>query len=177
MKNKVLILSRIIDKVSLRLHAAGAFCLVVIAMLIGAEIVSRNIFGYSFSIVWEGGAYLLGASWFLSAAYTLRTDGHIRIQLFNQILGEKRSWFLDVLASIMGIAICFIFFLALLQMSISSFTMHKTSFTPMQTPLFIPQAVFTLGMFCMFLQMIMRFLLLLFKEAPDIKLEKSEELN
>ena len=177
MGKKVLILSRIVDNLSIKLHKMGGFCLVIIAVLIGAEIIGRNLFGYSFSIVWEGGAYFLGASWFLSAAYTLRTGGHIRITLFSQILGEKRSWLLDLFASAMGVVICSIFFTALLQMTISSLSLHKTSFTPMQTPLFIPQAIFTLGMFMMLLQMIMRLILLLFKETPDISFEKSEELN
>lgn len=179
MKSKINVISEIVDKVSFILHGAGAFCLVLITIMIGAEIASRNFFDYSFSIVWEGGSYLLGASWFLSAAYTLRTDGHIRIQLFNRFLGSKGNRIVDIAASIIGIAICAVFFSALLQLTINSFTAHKTSFTPMQTPLFIPQAVFALGMLGMLVQMIMRLFLLLCHMAPDLKQENpvTEELH
>lgn len=178
MKRIILSLSKVLDKITLWLHELGGVCLVLVGILIMVELISRGLLNYSISITWEIGSYLLAASWFLSMGFTLRTDGHIRVVLFNQFLGEKGSWVLEVIATFFGVIITFLMLFALFNyLSIDSFVRGKTSYTPMRTPLFIPQMIMTLGMLVFFLQMLMRFLRLLIKEAPDIILPKSQELE
>jgi len=178
MRQIIIYISNIIDKISYWLHQIGGLCLLMIAILIMAEVFSRSLLNHSISITWEIGSYLLAASWFLAMGYTLRTDGHIRISLFNQILGEKGSWILDIIATFFGIVITFLIFYALFNyLSVDSFIRGKTSYTPMQTPLYIPQTVMAIGMLVFFLQMVMRFFRLLIKENPDITLQQSQEID
>ena len=163
------------DRVTRALHALAAACMIGMCLLTLSEITARSLFDRSLSFVWETGSYLLGASWFLAAPYTLRTDGHVRVSLINQQLGERGSRILDFLATAAGIVITVVLFVSLSQLTFDSIKYGRTSFTPMQTPLFIPQAVLAVGMFFMTLQMIMRLFLLMTGLQPDIPLEASAD--
>lgn len=168
MKEKVLAVAFQLDRITKGLHVVAAVCMIGMGLLTLSEITARSLFDRSLPFVWEAGSYLLGASWFLAAPYTLRTDGHVRVSLVNQQLGEKGSYILDILASMAGVVITIVLFASLLQLTVDSIKFERISFTPMQTPLFIPQAVLTLGMLFMALQMIMRLILLLTGNKPDI---------
>ena len=171
MKEKVIALAKIIDKITSRLNGLSSICIAIITIFILVEIFARKFFNYGFNFVLEVSSYLLAASWFLSAAYTLRTDGHVRVNIFTSILNDRIARMLDIFATILGIVLCLIFFRAIFILVTDSYFFHKTSFTALRAPLYIPQTFVAIGMFFMLIQMIMRLMLLIINQKPDIDLK------
>jgi TRAP-type C4-dicarboxylate transport system permease small subunit len=102
----------------------------------------------------------------------LRTDGHIRINVLTSVLKTDRAArFVDIFATVLGIVISLIFFRAVLILASDSYFFNKTSFSPLRAPLYIPQTFIAIGMFFMLIQMIVRLMLLLINEKPDINLK------
>ncbi|MCC8193681.1 MAG: TRAP transporter small permease, partial [Deltaproteobacteria bacterium] len=129
---------------------------------------------YSIKLVWETGSYLLAASWFLAAGFTLRTSGHVRISILTAKLPPALARPMDILATAGGLVICTVVWLAIMQLFIDSVTFNKTSFTPMQTPLWIPQSFVVIGATLLLLTMVARLGLLLLKEEPDLPFASDE---
>ncbi|RLC39499.1 MAG: hypothetical protein DRH33_02685 [Candidatus Nealsonbacteria bacterium] len=172
MKDKIISLAKFLDNITFKLNGLSSIFIGIITVFILAEIIARKFFNFGFLFVLEVSSYLLAASWFLSASYTLRTNGHVRVNVFANILNEHTLRILDILATIFGIILCVIFFRAVYILTIDSYFFHKTSFSPLRAPLYIPQAFVAIGMFFMLLQMIMRLILLLVNEKPDIDIKK-----
>jgi TRAP-type C4-dicarboxylate transport system permease small subunit len=171
-KDKVIILAKILDNITFKLNGLSGICICIITIFILAEIIARKFFNYGFLFVLEVSSYLLATSWFLSAAYTLRTDGHIRINVLTSVLKTDRAArFVDIFATVLGIVISLIFFRAVLILTSDSYFFNKTSFSPLRAPLYIPQTFIAIGMFFMLIQMIVRLMLLLINEKPDINLK------
>jgi TRAP-type C4-dicarboxylate transport system permease small subunit len=172
MKEKVIALAKILDNITFKLNGLSSICIGIITIFILAEIIARKFFNYGFLFVLEVSSYLLATSWFLSAAYTLRTDGHVRVNVLTSVLKTNRAArILDILATILGIVLCLIFFRAVFILATDSYFFHKTSFSPLRAPLYIPQTFIAIGMFFMLIQMIMRLMLLIINEKPDIDLK------
>lgn len=172
MKEKVIALAKILDNITFKLNGLSGICIVIITIFILLEIIARKFFNYGFLFVLEVSSYLLATSWFLSAAYTLRTDGHIRINVLTSVLKTDRAVrFVDIFATVLGIVISLIFFRAVLILASDSYFFNKTSFSPLRAPLYIPQTFIAIGMFFMLIQMIVRLMLLLINEKPDINLK------
>jgi len=171
-KEKVIALAKILDNITFKLNGLSGICIVIITIFILLEIIARKFFNYGFLFVLEVSSYLLATSWFLSAAYTLRTDGHIRINVLTSVLKTDRAVrFVDIFATVLGIVISLIFFRAVLILASDSYFFNKTSFSPLRAPLYIPQTFIAIGMFFMLIQMIVRLMLLLINEKPDINLK------
>ena len=172
MKEKVIALAKILDNITFKLNGLSGICIVIITIFILLEIIARKFFNYGFLFVLEVSSYLLATSWFLSAAYTLRTDGHIRINILTSVLKTDRAVrFVDIFATVLGIVMSLIFFRAVLILASDSYFFNKTSFSPLRAPLYIPQTFIAIGMFFMLIQMIVRLMLLLINEKPDINLK------
>jgi len=171
MRNIIITMSKILDKITVKLNELSSVFIAIITVFIITEIIARKFFDYGFLFVLEVSTYLLAASWFLSAAYTLRTDGHVRVNVFINILNDRVSRILDIIATMIGIVLSLILFRAVYILASDSFFFHKTSFSPLRAPLYIPQVFVAFGMFLMLLQMIMRLLLLLINEKPDVDLK------
>ncbi len=175
MKEKVIALSKTLDNITYKLNGLSCIFITIITIFVLAEIVARTFFNYGFLFVLEVNTYLLAMSWFLSAAYTLRTGGHIRVNVLTGIIKSDRAVrFLDIFATIIGIFITVVFFRAVLWLASESYFLGKTSFSALRAPLYIPQIFITIGMGFMLLQMIMRLLLLFFNEKPDIDLKSKK---
>jgi len=171
-KEKVIALAKILDNITFKLNGLSGICIVIITIFILLEIIARKFFNYGFLFVLEVSSYLLATSWFLSAAYTLRTDGHIRINVLTSVLKTDRAVrFVDIFATVLGIVMSLIFFRAVLILASDSYFFNKTSFSPLRAPLYIPQTFIAIGMFFMLIQMIVRLMLLLINEKPDINLK------
>ena len=174
MKEKIIVVAKFLDNITCKLNGLSSIFIGIITIFILAEIIARKFFSFGFLFVLEVSVYLLAASWFLSAAYTLRTDGHVRVNVFANIISGRAARILDIIGSILGIISCFVLFRAIFILTSDSFFFHKTSFSPLRAPLYVPQTFIAVGMFFMLLQMIMRLLLLLINEKPDIDLKEKK---
>ena len=172
MREAILRVSGVVDGISKKLNGISCVILSVITVLIIVEIISRKFFNHGFMFVLEINTYMMASAWFLSASYTLRTDGHIRVNLLTGVIkSDLGARILDIIATIIGLLISLAFFLALFQLFWGSYTMNKVSFSALRAPLYIPQFIIMFGMGFMLLQMVMRLLLLIVNEKPDIDLK------
>nr|WP_239544212.1 TRAP transporter small permease [Virgibacillus halotolerans] len=79
-----------------------------IALLIVIDIITINFFNYSYPWILEVTEYLLAAFPLLGAAYLLKQDGHIKLDLFLNKLRERKRFFLETINSCIGLIISLI---------------------------------------------------------------------
>ena len=164
---------RAVDAISNAAAAAAAACLGAMTLLMLAEVVARNVFAQSLTFSWEFSGYLMGAVFFFGAAYTFRTGGHVRVSILSETLSAPAARGLEYATTLVGLAITGFLFHAILDLLLSSYSRGIKSFTPMETPLILPQGVLALGALLLLLQMVARLIRLLRGEAPDIPADEA----
>lgn len=158
---------RALDRLSTLLAALAAVSLVAMTLLMLAEVVARNLLHQSLTYSWEFSGYLMGLVFFFGAAYTLRTNGHVRVTMLAEALPPRFARLLDIFATLVGLLVTGFIFYALADLTLTSFQRGVKSFTPTQTPLIIPQGLLALGALLLFLQMVARLIRLWRGQAPD----------
>lgn len=117
-----------------------------LCFLIGYEILARQLWGHSLQGVDEIGGYVLAVTGAIGFAYALLHQAHTRVDLVFNFSGSPARAVLNTLA-ILGLA-GFSGFMAIrgygtLAESIE-FNSHAS--TPLQTPLWVPQTLWVLGL-------------------------------
>ena len=93
----MLILSRFIDRSTEVIgKAVGWFILAAILLSAGNAVV-RKLFNTSSNALLEAQWYLYGAAFLLAAAYTLRQNEHIRIDIVYGALSRRKQHWIDLL--------------------------------------------------------------------------------
>lgn len=155
--------TRIVDTLSTAAAYAAAGSLVILALLMLAQIsvaavskVVPTIRG-DIPIVWEYGSYLMGATFMLGSAMTLRAGRHIRLGLVTDNVTPTVRRVLDIVVSALALALVGFLAYSLGQASIQS-AMSGTTSIASRTPLWIPLSVFTAGSLLLSLQLVARIL-------------------
>ena len=129
-------------------------CILLIFALILVEIFVRALTGSSTFITEEYSGYLLSWFAFLGMAYTLKSDGHIRVNILLSKLGTTKKTLLEVFACLVGCAGFLFLTVYLAALFYDSLAMGVKSMHVSQTPLFIPQCIPVLGSAIMVLQFV-----------------------
>lgn len=129
---------------------SGAF-LLLSAVLVGIEVLMRNIFQYSFGGVDEISSYIfaIGVAW--SLAFTLLSRAHIRIDLFYGRMTPTWRAALDVLSLACLLCVTGLLFQQALDTTATSFEIGARSNTPLGVTLWVPQSLWTAGLGFFFL--------------------------
>lgn len=137
---------KVFERVAVALALLAGAAISVLAVLIFVDIVGRDVFGASIQGTDEIGGYVLAFVGSLGMALTLLRRGHPRIDIFFRIFPIAVRDALHVLAqaTIAGFAI----FMSLQAWGELESTLRFGSITntPLQTPLWMPQAVWVAGM-------------------------------
>ncbi len=147
-----------IGKFSDVLGTLAALCMAGLFLLMIAEIVARGVFSTSLGFSWEVSGYLLGAVIFLGAANALRSGSHVRISFLLDMLPRHFSRALDVASTLVAALITAYMTYAFFKLGWTSWSREIVSATVVQTPLFIPQLIFAIGLATLFLQLVARLL-------------------
>lgn len=129
---------------------AGGSMILLAAVVVTVEVVSRKLLAFAFSGSDEIAAYLfaVGTSW--SLAHVLVTRGHVRIDVLYGALGPRSKAAFDLVA-IAGLAILvFAIFDRAGQIFLDNLISETRSNTPLRIPLAWPQAPWFAG-FVLFL--------------------------
>lgn len=134
----------------------AAACLVLIAVLVGAQVLGRvydgllKLFGfapYGFLVasLAEIAGYLLAAASFLALAGTLKRGGHIRVTAGLGFAGPRLRHLLEIW--VLAVALAFLCFVcwSLLAFTADSWRFNEVSYGIIPMPLWIPQSVMTIG--------------------------------
>jgi TRAP-type C4-dicarboxylate transport system permease small subunit len=125
---------------------AGGVLLFAACLVIGAEVVGRKLFNFSFEGVDELSGYVLAIASAWAFAFTLLGRTHVRIDTLYVVVPVRVRIAFDLLA--IGSIVAFFGFVAwfawlLLQRSL---LLGSKAMTPLQTPLAIPQALWVTGL-------------------------------
>lgn len=127
--------------------AMVALCLMV--AVVTFEVIARYIFNSPTFWSVEVSEYLLVTLAFLSLAYVLTQNGHIRLELvYTRFTGKTRK-IMECISHFFGVILCAIFVWQGLALAIWSFTKHEIENSVLGTPVFVGEAVMVLG-FCIF---------------------------
>ena len=89
---------------------------------------------------------------FLGAAWVLRKDGHVKIDLLVRVLKPRSQIILNIITSIMGAGLGIIFTWYSAQITWGSFRTNYVSVSDLEFPLFLVQLVIPIGCFLLFVQ-------------------------
>ena len=90
-------------------------------VLMLGEVVARSVFSKSLTFSWEFSSYLMGAAFFLSAGYGLRTGGHVRVTLLSEAVPPTVSRALDFFSTVVGIVVTLYIAYAICDMTYNSY--------------------------------------------------------
>ena len=141
-----------IDKVSGWGGIGASLCILIIVAIILIEIFVRTLSGSSTFITEEYSGYLLCWFAFLGMAETLRTDGHIRVNILLSRLSPRKRTILEMIACLVGSAAFLYLTVYLGLVFYDSLAMGVRSMHVSQTPLFITQIIPIIGSTLMALQ-------------------------
>jgi len=133
---------------------ASGICILIITALILIEIAIRAISGQSTFITEEYSAYLLVWFAFLGMAYTLKTDGHIRVSILLSKVNSTKRQILEIFSGVIGLIVFVYLTVYMSILFFDSLTSGVRSMHVSNTPLFIPQLIPVIGCFLMVLQFI-----------------------
>lgn len=144
---------RVIEKITNAFGwIAGITMLLGVALII-IEIILRKVFDSTIYISEEYIAYFLVSISFFSLAYTLKEDGHIRINfLFNLIKGPKKHIAINIYSFIVGLIVFSIITIVTAIFFWDSVMMKTQSLQISRTYLAIPQLTIPLGSLIITLQ-------------------------
>lgn len=131
----------------MRMLALGAgYVLLVQAVVTAVEIVVRKLFNHSFQGVDELGGYALAIAGSIGFGYAVVTCAHTRIDLVLSKLPLVLRAVLHMLAGVVLSAVAFGMFWYGLRSLRQSLDYGAISTTPLQTPLWIPQSIWVVGL-------------------------------
>jgi TRAP-type C4-dicarboxylate transport system permease small subunit len=146
----------------------GATLMAAIAALMIAEVGMRALFNYSLTFAWEYATICMGGAVFLGAAFTLRSDGHIRVNLLIENVPVAAGRVIDMLCTVVGVVVCAFLTRALTIKALDDWRSGSHAPTPMETPLAVPDAVLATGLLLLTLQMAARLVRLFLREPPEL---------
>jgi TRAP-type C4-dicarboxylate transport system permease small subunit len=147
-------LIHIIDGINVWLARISAVVLGLMTALVLLEIFLWNVFEKTTLIADEYSAYGLAAIIFMAAGFTLKQDGHIRINLVLNFLPVKAAQWISA-----GAYACTTVFMGyvwwfLYKMVAAAFRYGSTSGTLTETPLWVPMSCMLLGAAAFLLQLV-----------------------
>ncbi len=137
-------------------YLSGAVFLLV-SFYITLDVIGRNFFHLSSGVTDEMGGYALALGGMWALAHTLRTGGHVRIDVLLPLLPASLQRLLNYLAlAIMAVFACVVA-LYCWRLALESFTTSAKAMSFLQTPLFVPQTAMALGLTVLGLEALMIF--------------------
>ncbi len=132
---------------------AGAL-VIGLMVCISADVTARYLFKSPISWVFESTEYGLLYITFLGAAWLLRRDGHVRVDVVLNRLSPQPRLILEIITFLILAGICFMLFWYGTQVTIDNFKRGILSVKYYEVPKFIFLAVIPLGSLLLFIESI-----------------------
>lgn len=132
-------------------YLSGALFLLT-SFYITVDVVGRKFFGISSAVTDEVGGYTLALGGMWGLAYTLRTGGHVRIDVLLPHLPPRIQGWLNYLALTLMALFAVVIAVYAWRLALDSLAGDARSMSFTQTPLFLPQSLMALGLTALALQ-------------------------
>jgi TRAP-type C4-dicarboxylate transport system permease small subunit len=120
--------------------------LLAMIVLIAAEAIARNLLGTSLQVTDEVGGYLLVAMTFLSMSVAESHGAFHRVELVQMRLSPSARMISQIVFDLMSLAASALVSWQLIRLALNTWRAEDVAPTPLQTPLWLPQASMGLGM-------------------------------
>jgi len=162
---------RIFDKCVVALAVGAALTITFMMISISIGVGTRYLLNLAPTWLIEFNGYMMVFTAFFCAAWVLKEDGHVRVDLVLTHLKPKTQNILNFLTSIVGTGVCAIITWFGILTVVDHFQRHALTPTDMEIPLYLLLVVIPLGMLALTLQFVRRaaHYLDLAKTSPDEK--------
>jgi len=124
--------------------------------LIAVHVFARRVLNSPLLFGEEVSCYLLLWMTFLGLAYTMKTGGHVRVDVFVRRFSDRSKLLFHKLPNILGILFTLIFLAGNFLMLRQFYLKHTLSTKDLQIPLVIPAIVLVIGPLLLLFQMIVQ---------------------
>ena len=121
------------------------FLVVAMALLITAEVVSREVFDHSLQVTHEIAGYLLVAVAFLSVGVSLHDRALFRVEFLFARLPARGQVALQLVFDLLALGFGLVLAYQLIRLVESSYSRGFKEATILATPLYLPQLVMPIG--------------------------------
>lgn len=137
---------RLIERISRAAAILGGLAIIGVAIIVCAEVVLRNVFNFGLSAATELSSYVLAVTSAWAFSYALLRRVHVRVDALIRLFPQPIIAWLDLLAllALSWLASMMLWYGA--SVFWFSFVKRSTAMTPMQTPMWIPQGLWLLGL-------------------------------
>lgn len=120
--------AHIIDAVSERIGWAVSWLTLAMVLLTFTVVMLRYLFNSGWIAMQEISTYFHGILFMLGAAYTLKTDGHVRVDVFYRPLTKQGKAWIDLLGSLfLLLPVCIFLFWISWEYVASSWSLYEGS--------------------------------------------------
>jgi TRAP-type C4-dicarboxylate transport system permease small subunit len=119
--------------------------IVAMAVIVLIEIVTRNLFGFSFEASEELGGYIIVGISFLSLPVCQVYRSYHHVQFVQERLSPRLRAASHVLFDILSLGFCLLLVWQLTRFVLTSYRSEDVAMTLLATPLWIPQALMPIG--------------------------------
>ncbi len=155
-KDKMAKIERIFDRVIFVAMSIACVGVGVLTLIVCYEVVMRTFFNRPSSWVGEYSGHILLYIAFLSAAWLLRKEEHVKMDLITNMLNKKKQAIVDIITSVLGIFICFITAWFTAKVAIDMFQTGYVTQSVLRLPEWPLMTMIPLGFFLLAIQFIRR---------------------
>lgn len=146
----------------------AAVAAALLALILITEVIATSFLEWSQPWAIEYAIYLQCVVLFCGAGWTLRQGGHIRVGILLQALPPGAARLVDMLGTTFATGVVGFASWTLWQQLLRSVEFGSTSYYPMATPIWVPQALLTFGVVLLLLAFVGRLLRLLLGQPADL---------
>jgi TRAP-type C4-dicarboxylate transport system permease small subunit len=141
-----------LDGLSTAAAAVAAAATLLLTVMVTSGVVARRVFNTPFLFVEELSGYVVLGIVFLGLAYTLRTGGHIRVDVVHDRLAGGARTALQAACLLLALAWAGFVVAGTARLVHEYYTQNVLSFAYTQTPLWIPGSLMVVGAVLLALQ-------------------------
>ena len=134
-----------LDRVSTAMAYVAGALFVALAFYLTADVIGRKFFHVSTAVSDEYGGYALAVGGMWALAYTLRSGGHVRIDVLLPYLPRVARAVLDYGALAMMVVFASMIAVYTWRLAVDSFAGDARAMSFLRTPLFVPQGLMAIG--------------------------------
>ena len=137
---------RAVDAVSTGMALAGGILFMLTALYITLDVLGRNFAGVSSAVTDEMGGYALAFGGMWAVAYTLRTNGHVRIDVLLPHLPRRARALLTYAAMAVMMSFAAVVAVYTWTLALDSYWIDARAVSFLRTPLYVPQMLMAIGL-------------------------------
>jgi len=149
-------LDRLLEIVNSVMAGIGAFMVIFMMLAISYSVLMRYLWNRPVAWIVEVSSYLMLYITFLGAAWLLRRDGHVAIDLFTNHLSSKQMALFKSATSVAGALVGFILTWKGTLVTLDNFTRGVVTMGILNTPQFLLIAIIPIGGFLLMIEFILR---------------------